>query len=302
MITLISKQQLTKALPLILVFLIGSFTCHYSLAQDRPYPERLSMLEAIAEIYPGQRDHRQHDYTDLGMWAGIYYQTQWQYNSLPKRSDMILWEAVNRTLTVVPYFYHKELKTSGTIDCDSYADPGHSKDPVSRKIICESWKDFFLASGPSGELERQQQLIWEAHELAISTILVENHADFLNADIPDLEFWFWKGWTKTVSLIAKRNLPSNTDFSKYDGRLPDCVLGLPGCHLSDLPPVQRGYACLHIRLALEKRSVWEESMVEFFSLTAPDIVLDTVLSSPLHCRVARRLLKSQSQRQLNVTD
>ena len=279
-------------------FLVTFLLSSISFADSAPYEERLEMVEELGLIFPGKYDKKYHDYTLYGMWAGIAFQTQWQMGTPfgRKRSEIVLWEKINRTLTVVPHKYAKAWREEGKVDCSKKTDSAQSPVLEFRKAICKSWIHFFIASDTSNDEKWIQQLMWDAHELAIQTAIVDFSEELIEADVPDEEYWFWKGWTNTVQYIAKKNIASNTDFSTYAGKLPDCVLGYESCSFDELPRVQQGHACVHIRLALEKNPEWVEKISTWLALRLPEFILEKFYSNPAHCKKAKSLLELNPKR------
>ncbi len=163
------------------------------------YPERLRMVRELARNIPGVRYRK----TPLGLFAGIYLQTQWQLES--GRNSIPHWYLVNEMLTAAPYHYYRDFRA----DTESEYVP---RDARLRKL----WYRYFREAEEIQKRYRVRSLLlpfflWQAHTSSMKFVIAENPILLTGKDITKEEFAFWKNWVRFI--LLGRYVPIPTTVS-----------------------------------------------------------------------------------------
>lgn len=210
-----------------------------------PYPERIDLVEALAREYPGVIEDG-HPLGDLGLWAGIHLQTEWQDES--GRNAIPHWRLMNYGLSVEPTIYAREYEAAAEIAgagaeavCASspYArvDPGPGTDDpaISRVDVCEAWTAYFIAATDGTAAAELQALMWDAHTMALINRLreVRGELDESRAGTPE-EFNLWANWIETVFLLDASEFSTQASTSATASEQfmpPGSPVGSEGCRV-----------------------------------------------------------------------
>jgi hypothetical protein len=208
-----------------------------------PYADRLELAEALAVQYPGDVTPGE-PLGEFGFWAGIIVQTRWQDES--ERDQIALWSLLNQTLSVEPSAYAAELAAAPESGdpaalCASspyvreHATTAAEGPSVDRADVCEAWTSYFVAHKQGSPPVILQELLWDAHTVALVHGLREHRAEVDAAATTDLERNFWASWLEIVFLLEALNFSteSATSVPASNAVMPTCApLGEDGCELT----------------------------------------------------------------------
>ena len=208
-----------------------------------PYADRLELAQTLAVQYPGDVAHGE-PLGEFGFWAGIIVQTRWQDES--GRDEIALWSLLNQTLSVEPSAYAAELASSPeSADpaalCASSAygrdHPTTAADgpSVDRADVCEAWMSYFVAHRQGSAPATLQELLWDAHTVALVHGLRENREAIDGAATTNLERNFWASWFEIVFLLDALNFPTEgaSTVRASNAVMPTCApIGEDGCELT----------------------------------------------------------------------
>jgi hypothetical protein len=208
-----------------------------------PYGERLELAEALAVQYPGDVTPGE-PLGEFGLWAGIIVQTRWQDDSA--RDEIPLWSLLNQTLSVEPSTYAAELASApeSTDPAALCASSAYVRDhpttaaegpSVDRTDVCEAWMSYFVAHKRGSTPTILQQLLWDAHTVALVHGLREHRTDVETAATTDLERNFWASWLEIVFLLEALNFSTESASSvpASNAVMPPCApIGADGCELT----------------------------------------------------------------------
>jgi hypothetical protein len=208
-----------------------------------PSADRLELAEALAVQYPGEVTPGA-PLGAFGFWAGIIVQTRWQDES--ERDEIALWSLLNQTLSVEPSAYAADLAAapeSGdpVVLCASspyvreHATTAAEGPSVDRADVCEAWMSYFVAHEQGSAPVILQELLWDAHTLALVHALRENREAIDGAVTTELERNFWAGWFEIVFLLDALNFPTAgaATVPASDAVMPTCApIGEAGCELT----------------------------------------------------------------------
>jgi hypothetical protein len=208
-----------------------------------PYVERLELAAALAVQYPGDITPGE-PLGEFGFWAGIIVQTRWQDES--ERDEIPLWSLLNQTLSVEPSKYAAELASTPEAadpaalcassayvrDHPTTAVQGPS---VQTEDVCEAWMSYFVAHRQGSAPATLQQLLWDAHTVALVHGLRENREAIDGAATTELERNFWASWFEIVFLLDALNFPTEgaATVRASNAVMPMCApIGEDGCELT----------------------------------------------------------------------
>jgi hypothetical protein len=208
-----------------------------------PYTERLELAEALAVQYPGDVTPGE-PLGEFGLWAGIIVQTRWQDDS--ERDRIPLWSLLNQTLSVEPSTYAAELARAPELadPAGLCASSAYVRDhpttaaegpAVDRVDVCEAWMSYFVAHRQGSASGTLQQLMWDAHTVALVHGLREHRTEVDAAATTELERNFWASWLEIVFLLEASNFPTESASSvpASNAVMPRCApLGEEGCELT----------------------------------------------------------------------
>ncbi len=207
-----------------------------------PYAQRFPMVEYLAKNFAGYRSPLFPE--RRGLWAGIYWQTWWQQQSV--RDQIGLWAVVNATLTIEPFYFGKDFQAK--ISCSEsslFAEFPQAK--TKEKIAtCDLWRKYFSASRQTSILlqNRNQSLLWAAHTSAIADTLQIYANDFsvMKDELPYDEGAYWDGWINLVYTLEQWNfstLESSTAHISQNMLAACAPLGAEECLVDDLPNLRQ---------------------------------------------------------------
>jgi hypothetical protein len=208
-----------------------------------PYADRLELAEALALQYPGDVTPGE-PLGEFGFWAGIIVQTRWQDES--ERDEIALWSLLNQTLSVEPSAYAEELAAAPESGdpaalCASspyvreHATTAAEGPSVDRADVCEAWMSYFVAHEQGSAPVILQDLLWDAHTVALVHGLREHRIELEAAATTDLERNFWASWFELVFILDALNFPteSSSTVPASSAVMPTCApLGEDGCELT----------------------------------------------------------------------
>ncbi len=164
------------------------------------YPKRLEAVRELGKLFPGFLLPLGHKHRSLGLFAGIYLQTKWQYDS--HRDEIPLWFFVNQSLTLAPLAYAKEFLVDANTSESKYVKNHQTRDvshaPITQDDTCRAWKTYFQACTKNASSVQLSRLLWKAHTTAIRFSLWQYASEFEDAHVPKEEIAFWQGWIRLV--------------------------------------------------------------------------------------------------------
>jgi len=177
------------------------------------YPKRLEAVQELGKLFPGFLLPLGHAHRSLGLFAGIYLQTKWQYDS--KRDEIPLWFFVNQSLTLAPLAYAKEYLADANTSESEYVKRHPTRDaahaPITQNDTFQAWKAYFQACTDNSSSVQLSRLLWKAHTTAIRFALWQYASEFEKVTLPQEELAFWQGWIKLV-LGLEIMAPFTNDF------------------------------------------------------------------------------------------
>lgn len=219
------------------------------------YPERLLAVQELARTTPGYIQDLPFGYAPkrLGLWAGIWLQTDWQRSS--QRMEFLHWRLPNTVLTLVPQRLWQERRAG--IRCeDSSLAPSVDDGQLE---VCRAWNGYFSAA-ESGSAKRVvlRHRLWVAHTAALARAIRVYERELAAEVLPPEEQAFWSNWVRLVYWLEVGAMPTTDLFGEpiLRGRMPTCApLGAANCQVELLPHKQRHFAKFMIQVSTPDVSV-----------------------------------------------
>jgi hypothetical protein len=200
------------------------------------YRLRLKTVEKLGRRFPGTADAAKGADTleQIGVWAGIHMQTNWQKRS--GRAASAFWSVLNYSLSKLPEKYMDEY-TSGQMK---------PPDGSPESEVRQAWYAFFQASDEAQSVElrphnafewltlhndRPQQALWDAHCKSLHFAEHQWGEHLEKSPDPKKEAQLSQAWLGFVDHLGTANFPTTKKFAKpiLERTMPDKLLK-PGAY------------------------------------------------------------------------
>lgn len=214
------------------------------------YDQRLETVVRLGRRFPGVKDSGagNRPIEQVGVWAGIYFQTSWQ--KATRRDTSAWWSILNYSLTQLPEKYAAEYE-SGVRAKDVPVTKGEAG--VDENEVRRAWLGFFEASdraqahardGDGGGLfdwlktsrSEPQQAFWQAHCKSLAFAEKQYSAHLARNPDPAEERDLEQSWLGFVNVLDDVSFPTTAAYAEpiLSSTMPDGAILGRGTKLDDL--------------------------------------------------------------------